>query len=148
MYPMLILQCRKFLEKATYQYLYFSPQTRPRCFPEPRLGSSVERRLDERRSPRGRPHHHHDVWHLQVSLSLLLLSTFSDKKTFVLMALIKLLHLFTIFSSNENAMKLLFMAYAERERGGRTDFTEEELVSNIFIEHSVWLIFGFNCFLA
>lgn len=64
------------------------------------------------------------------------------------MALIKLLHLFTIFSSNENAMKLLFMAYAEKERGGRTDFTEEELVSNIFIEHSVWLIFGFNCFLA
>ena len=70
------------------------------------------------------------------------------KKTFVLMSLIKLLHLFTIFSSNENAMKLLFMAYAEKERGGRTDFTEEELVSNIFIEHSVWLIFGFNCFLA
>ena len=67
------------------------------------------------------------------------------KKTFVLMALIKLLHLFTIFSSNENAMKLLFMAYAEKERGGRTDFTEEELVSNIF---SVWLIFGLNCFLA
>ena len=67
-------------------------------------------------------------------MSLLLLSTFSEKKTFVLMALIKLLHLFTIFSSNENAMKLLFMAYAERERGGRTDFTEEELVSNIFIE--------------
>ena len=64
------------------------------------------------------------------------------------MALIKLLHLFTIFSSNENAMKLLFMAYAEKERGGRTDFTEEELVSNIFIGHSVWLIFGFNCFLA
>ena len=64
------------------------------------------------------------------------------QKTFVLMAL---LHLFAIFSSNENAMKLLFMAYAERERGGRTDFTEEELVSNIF---SVWLTFGLNCFLA
>ena len=76
-------------------------------------------------------------------MSLLLLSTFSERKTFVLMTLIKLLHLFTIFSSNENAMKLLFMAYAEKERGGRTDFTEEELVSNIF---SVWLIFGLNCF--
>ena len=84
------------------------------------------------------------MWHLQVSLSLLLLSAFLDI-FFVLMALIKLLHLFTIFSSNENAMKLLFMAYAERERGGRTDFTEEELVSNIF---SVWLTFGLNCFLA
>jgi len=31
--------------------------------------------------------------------------------------------------SNENAMKLLFMKYAERERGGRTEFTDEELVS-------------------
>ena len=26
-------------------------------------------------------------------------------------------------------MKLLFMKYAERERGGRTEFTEEELAS-------------------
>ena len=26
-------------------------------------------------------------------------------------------------------MKLLFMKYAERERGGRTEFTDEELVS-------------------
>ena len=63
----------------------------------------------------------------------------------VVSMLMMLLHLFTIFSSNENAMKLLFMAYAERERGGRTDFTEEELVSNIF---SVWLIFGLNCLLT
>ena len=63
----------------------------------------------------------------------------------VVSMLMMLLHLFTILSSNENAMKLLFMAYAERERGGRTDFTEEELVSNIF---SVWLTFGLNCFLA
>lgn len=31
--------------------------------------------------------------------------------------------------SNENAMKLLFMKYAENERGGRVDFTEEEIAS-------------------
>ena len=37
--------------------------------------------------------------------------------------------IFLIVSSNENAMKLLFMKYAERERGGRTEFTEEELAS-------------------
>ena len=58
----------------------------------------------------------------------------------VVSTLMMLLHLFTIFSSNENAMKLLFMAYAERERGGRTDFTEEELVSNIFFRlASIWV---------
>ena len=34
-----------------------------------------------------------------------------------------------IVFSNENAMKLLFMKYAEQERGGRTEFTEEELTS-------------------
>ena len=31
--------------------------------------------------------------------------------------------------SNENAMKLLFMKYAENERGGRVEFTEEEISS-------------------
>jgi len=31
--------------------------------------------------------------------------------------------------SNENAMKLIFMKYAEKERGGRLDFTPEELSS-------------------
>ena len=29
--------------------------------------------------------------------------------------------------SNENAMKLMFMKYAEKLRGGRVDFTPEEL---------------------
>ena len=31
--------------------------------------------------------------------------------------------------SNENAMKLMFMKYAEKMRGGRVDFTPEELAS-------------------
>lgn len=31
--------------------------------------------------------------------------------------------------SNENAMKLMFMKYAEKMRGGRVDFTEQELAS-------------------